>query len=133
MLVIAFFVVIIDKTGFLLTGDIEDIIYVKEAGEETTVKPKKQKSKEEPVEEPKGTEQPRKQPKQAKPKAKPAPTSSVLTESTESVLQPNITAVTQNNSSSSLQSEVLIEPSLDLDYDDLSSFASELLKEVKGG
>lgn len=132
MLVIAFFVVIIDKTGFLLTEDIEDIIYVKEAGEETTVKPKKQKSKEEPVEEPKETEQPRKQPKQAKPKAKPAPTSSVLTENTESVLQPNITAVTQNNSSS-LQSEVLIEPSLDLDYDDLSSFASELLKEVKEG
>ena len=138
MLVIAFLVAVIEKTGFLLTEDIEDIIYVKESGEESTVKPKKKKAKgetekntEEKKQSKKVEESEKPKPK-AKPKPKPKTTDSVLEENFEDVLQPNITAVT-NDRSEDFQSEVLSGPSLSLEYDSLADFASELLKEVKEG
>lgn len=138
MLVIAFLVAVIEKTGFLLTEDIEDIIYVKESGEESTVKPKKKKAKgetekntEEKKQSKKVEESEKPKPK-AKPKPNPKPTDSVLDEDFEDVLQPNITAVT-NDRSEDFKSEVLSGPSLSLEYDSLADFASELLKEVKEG
>lgn len=130
MLIIAFFVVVIEKTGFLLTEDIEDIIYVKEEGEQSSVKPKQKKAKGETKE---GKETEKAKPK-PKPKAEPKPkqTDLVLDENFEDVLQPNITAVA-DNVSLDFQSEVFSNPSLSLDYDSISDFANEILKDAKEG
>ena len=143
MLFIAFLVATIEKTGFLLTPDIEDIIYVKEEGEASqAVEPKKKRKKNDTAKtEEQGdtgdiilddiSEEPATSKTKANRKPK-APDTSVLMDNTESVLQQNMTK-NVNKSSNSVQSEILNEDSINLDYDDIASFASSILEETHRG
>lgn len=109
MLVIAFLVCILDKTGFMVTSDIEDIIYVKENGEQSSVPPREKVL--EPEETP--TEEPVEK-KQNKKVTTPSPVK-------ETVVQ------------EMPKSEVITEEAFELEIDSIAAFASEFLTDTYDG
>lgn len=110
MLVIAFLVCILDKTGFMITPDIEDIIYVKENGEESKLP---QKDKVLDVEEP--SEEKTSKKKQNK------KVSSPVVGATAPVVE------------EMQASEVITEEMLELEVEDIAAFANEFLSDTYDG